>query len=190
MAYLSCQEMKDMGFKRLGRGVKISSKASIYDCQLIELSDHCRIDDYCVISGKVAVGRFCHITPMCLIAGGTPGVYLEDFVTLAYGVKVFAQSDDYSGMSLTNSLIPDKYKKEVRKEVRLGRHVIIGAGSVVLPGVNIAEGCSLGAMSLAKASTAPWGIYAGIPARRIKERSRDLLELEKRFLQEQDSHQA
>lgn len=42
---------------------------------------------------------------MCLIAGGTQGVYLDDYVPLAYGVKIFSQSDDYSGQSMCNSLI-------------------------------------------------------------------------------------
>ena len=31
-------------------------------------------------------------------------------------------------------------------------------------------------------STDPWGIYVGIPAKRIKDRKKDILELEKKFL--------
>ena len=38
-----------------------------------------------------------------------------------------------------------------------------------------------GSMSLINRSTEPWGVYAGIPARRLKERKRDLLELEKKL---------
>jgi galactoside O-acetyltransferase len=55
---------------------------------------------------------------------------------------------------------------------------------MVFPGVAIAEGCSVGAMTLVNKSTQPWGIYLGNPARRVKERKRDLLELEKKFLEE------
>ena len=94
-----------------------------------------------------------HITPMCLIAGGKPGVYFADFCCLAYGVKVFSQSDDYTGGSLTNSCIPRKYKKEIFESVNIEKHVIIGANSVIFPGVNISEGCSIGAMSLLIKST-------------------------------------
>ena len=36
-------------------------------------------------------------------------------------------------------------------------------------------------MSLINRSTEPWGIYAGVPARRIRERSRELLELCREF---------
>ena len=34
----------------------------------------------------------------------------------------------------------------------------------------------MGSMSLVNRSAEPWGIYVGIPARRVKERSRKLLE--------------
>ena len=181
MAYLDHQHLMAMGFKRLGVNVKISDKASIYDADRMEIGDHSRIDDFCVISGSLIVGRYCHITPMCLIAGGAPGINFSDFCTLAYGVKIFAQSDDYSGCTMTNSLIPKKYKREIFASVTIGRHAIIGAGSVVFPGADIAEGCAIGAMTLVTRPTEPWGVYVGIPAYRLKSRRQDLLELEKMF---------
>lgn len=184
MAYLTEQQLRDVGFKSLGRNVKISAKASIYDPQLIEIGDRSRIDDFCVISGRVAIGRNVHVTPQCLVAGGTMGITMEDFSVIAYQVKIFSQSDDYTGLTLTNSTVPVKFKAETRSAVRLCRHVIVGAGSTVFPGVTIAEGCSIGAMSLVNRSTEPWGIYQGTPARRVKERRKDLLELERQYLLE------
>lgn len=187
MAYYSDADLRSMGFKFLGKNVKISDKASIYNFEQIEINDNSRIDDYCVISGRVVIGKFCHITPMCLIAGGIPGVYLQDFSTLAYGVKVFSQSDDYSGATMVNSLVSKKFKKEVYERVEIGRHVIVGASSVIFPGVVVAEGCSVGAMTLVNKSTDPWGIYVGNPARRIKNRKQDLLSLEKEFLKDYEN---
>lgn len=187
MAYLSENQLLAMGFKSVGKGVKISDKASIYNPECIELGDFSRIDDFCVISGNINIGRYVHVTPMCLIAGGVPGVYIHDFCTLAYGVKVFAQSDDYSGSTMVNSLIPKKYKDEIFAKVVLENQVIVGANSTILPGVTISEGCSVGAMTLVNKSTDPWGIYVGNPARRIKERKKDLLELEKQFLKEREA---
>lgn len=186
MSYYSDLELKSIGFKLIGNNVKISSKASIYNPELISIGDNSRIDDFCVISGLVSIGKYCHITPMCLVAGGVMGVVLEDFCTLAYGVKIFSQSDDYGGLSMTNSLIPKKYKCESFEKSVLKRHVIVGAGSIVFPGVVVEEGCSIGSMSLVNKSTAPWGIYVGIPVKRIKERSKKLLEMEKEFLREKD----
>ncbi|MGO2133819.1 MAG: acyltransferase [Marinobacter sp.] len=184
MGYLSESALEELNFRSLGRGVKISDKASIYDADLMDIGDFSRVDDFCILSGKVSLGRYCHVTPMCLIAGGQPGVELRDFCTLAYGVKIFAQSDDYSGETMVNSLIPRKYKREIFAPVRLERQVIVGTNSVILPGVTVAEGCAIGAMTLVAKSTEPWGIYVGSPARWLKARKKDLNELENRFLQE------
>ena len=157
MAYLTNNELISLGFCKIGKNVLISDKAAIYNTKNISLGDHSRIDDFCVISGTVDIGKYVHITPMCLIAGGQKGVVLEDFSTLAYGVKIFSQSDDYSGTTMVNSLIPTKYKDESFAKVIIKRHVIIGAGSTVFPGVTIEEGCSIGAMSLVNTSTIKWG---------------------------------
>lgn len=184
MAYLTQSQLDVLGFKALGKNVKISDKAAIYNPEQIAIGDNSRIDDFCIVSGKVSIGSFCHITPMCLVAGGTPGITLDDFCTLAYGVKIFSQSDDYSGETMVNSLIPKKFKKELFAAVSLGRQTIVGAGATIMPGVHLAEGCSVGAMALLTKSTQPWGIYAGIPAKRLKERKRDLLQLEQQFLRE------
>ncbi|KKO46985.1 hypothetical protein WG68_03380 [Arsukibacterium ikkense] len=185
MAYLTSEQLSASGFKSVGANVKISDKAAIYNPEQISIGNNSRIDDFCIVSGSVTIGDYCHITPMCLLAGGTPGITLEDFCTLAYSVKVFAQSDDYSGQSMVNSLIPKKFKNEFLAPVTLSRQTIIGAGAIILPGVAVAEGCSVGAMSLVTQSTQPWGIYVGIPAKRLKDRKRDLLKLEQQFLNEQ-----
>lgn len=184
MAYYTQEELSKFGFKSLGRNVKISDKASIYNCAQIEIGDDSRIDDFCVISGRVIIGKNVHIAPFCLVAGGTEGVIFEDFSGLAYQVQVFTQSDDYSGKSLTNPTVPSEFKREFKQSISIGKHTIVGAGSVIMPGADLAQGTSVGAMSLVRKPTEPWGIYVGNPAKRIKDRRQDLLELEKRFLKE------
>lgn len=184
MAYLTQQRLAALGFLSLGKNVRVSDKAAIYNPELISIGDNSRIDDFSIVSGKVSIGCFCHITPMCLLAGGAPGITLDDFCTLAYGVKIFAQSDDYSGETMVNSLIPKKFKNEFFAPVLLSRQTIVGAGAIIMPGVHLAEGCSVGAMSLVTKNTQPWGIYVGIPAKRKKDRKRDLLNLEQQFLRE------
>lgn len=184
MAYYTQSELSDMKFKYIGKNVKISDKASIYNCEQIEVGDNSRIDDFCVVSGKIKIGKFIHITPCCLLAGGEKGIIIDDFCATAYGVKIFTQSDDYSGDTMTNSNIPSKYKNEIKKVIHLERHVIVGAGSIIMPGVTLSEGTSVGAMSLVLKSTEEWSIYCGIPAKKIKNRSKNLLLLEQEFLQE------
>ena len=184
MAYYDREELFKLGFNSIGENVKVSRHSKIYNAEKINLGSNSRIDDFCIISGDVTVGRYCHITPMCLVAGGTPGVVLGDFATLAYGTKVFTQSDDYSGRSMVNSLLPRKFKDEHFARVEIQKHSIVGANSTIMPGVTLAEGTAVGSMSLVLSSTSSWGIYAGCPARRIKDRRKDLLELEREFLNE------
>lgn len=178
MAYLTTEQLQTMKFKQLGEGVKISDKAAIYNPELIEIGEHSRIDDFCVLSGKIEIGRHVHLAPFCLLAGGTEGITMEDFSGGAYHVQIFSQSDDYSGRTMTNPTVPAKYKNETKKAIHIGKHVIIGTSSIVFPGVHLAEGCSVGAMTLVNKTTEPWGIYVGNPAKRVKERSRELLKLE------------
>jgi len=184
MTYYQIEQLDAMGFKRLGKNVKISTKASIYNHDQIDIDDNSRIDDFCVLSGKISIGKNVHIAPMCLLAGGQMGIRMEDFSGLAYKVLAFTQSDDYTGETLTNPTVDSKYKSETKASIKLDRHVIIGAASTIFPGVHVAEGCAVGAMTLVNKSTTPWGIYLGNPARRIKSRKKDLLELEKKFNEE------
>ena len=184
MGYLSTEKLIALGLKSLGEKVMISDKASIHDPADIEIGDYSRIDDFCVISGKVTLGRNVTLTVFCNIAGGELGVTLQDFSSLGYGCQVFSQSDDYLGYSLTNPTVPDKYKKEKKAAVLIMRHSIVGACSVIFPGVTLEEGTAVGAMSLVTKSTEPWSVYYGIPAKRQRSRNRHLLEMEKAYLQE------
>lgn len=184
MAWLSRDEIFALGFVEVGEDVRISDRASIYVTKGSCIGDRSRIDDFCVVSGKVDIGKNVHVAVFSNVAGGEPGVVMEDFAGLAYGCHVFTHSDDYSGGSLTNPTVPAKYKKEKKAEVRLGRHVILGTCAIVLPGVLVAEGCSVGAHALVTLSTEPWGIYVGAPAKRLKDRRRDLLKLEAHYVKD------
>lgn len=186
MAFLNEKSLAALGFKYLGANVKISDKASIYNPELIEIGDDSRIDDFCVISGKVTIGKNVHIAVFCNVGGGEVGVTLEDFCGLAYGCHVFAQSDDYSGRTLTNPTVPDKFKNETKLPVYIKRHSIVGVSSVIFPGVTLEEGTSVGAMSLVTKSTDEWSVYFGVPAKRLKTRKRELLDLEKNYTLEKN----
>ena len=74
MAFLSVDQLEQMGFKSLGKDVLISDKASIYNPEQMMVGDYSRIDDFCVVSGRVAIGRNVHIAVFCNVAGGSEGV--------------------------------------------------------------------------------------------------------------------
>jgi acetyltransferase-like isoleucine patch superfamily enzyme len=150
----------------------------------IEIGSNVRIDDFCLLSGRVKIGSHVHVSAYASLCGGDAGIVLEDFVNISERVAVFAKTDDFSGGTLTNPTIPEKYKNVFEAEVILKKHVILGVGSSILPGVTMGEGSVLGAKSFLKKSTEPWSIYAGLPAKRIKDRKKDLLKLERLFLEE------
>ena len=184
MAQLSRQALERMGFASLGQNLLISDRASFYGMSRIELCDDVRIDDFCVVSAGadgISIGRSVHLAVYTSLMGAGR-ITLGDFCNMSSRVAIYSSSDDYSGASMTNPMVPESYKRVHHAAVTLGRHVIIGCGSVVLPGVTLEDGVAVGALSLVKTDCAAFGIYAGNPARRIRERKRDLLELEKQFL--------
>lgn len=175
-SYYTEEELAQLGLASYGTDVRLSRKASLYGISSISIGSHVRIDDYCVLSGKIVIGNYVHINPFSGVFAGDAGVFFEDFANLASRVTIYAVSDDYSGDYLTSPLLPKEVTNIKRSPVHIGQHVIIGTGTSILPGVTIAEGCAIGAMSLVKKDCKPWGIYGGIPCRFIKVRSKKLLD--------------
>lgn len=186
MAWLNDQEVEAMKFAFVGKNVKISSKASFYNCSKIKIGNNSRIDDFCVLSageGGIEIGQNIHIAVYTSLIGKGK-IILKDFSNISSRVSIYSSNDDYSGSAMTNPTIPDKFKNVTSLDVIIGRHVIVGAGSVILPGVQIDDGAVIGAISLVKGNCKAFGIYAGIPSRWIKDRNKDILEVEKLFLSE------
>ena len=183
MAFLAEEAVAALGFARVGRDVKISDRVSIYNPERISIADHVRIDDFCILSagdGGIDLGSYVHIACYASLIGREK-IVLRDFAGLSGRVSVYSSSEDYSGTCLTNPTVPEEYRKPVHGRVLFARHVIVGAGSVILPGVTLGLGASVGALTLVAKDLEPFGIYLGVPARKVGTRAQDLLELEKRL---------
>lgn len=188
-SFYTSDELQSLGLKAFGENVLISRKTSIYMPENIIVGDNVRIDDYCcLVAGKkgITIGSNIHIAFHCIIIGNG-GVFLEDFSGLSSRCSIYSATDDYSGKTLTNPTVPEKYKHVIEGEVHLGRHAIIGTNTTILPNVDIGEGCSVGANSLVNKNLEPWGIYFGSPAKKIKERNKDLLVVEQEYLKEKNN---
>lgn len=183
-SFYSENELAEIGFASYGRNVKISRKASLYFVEKIRIGNHVRIDDFCILSGNIVLGDYIHIAALCGLFAGQCGIKMCDFSAISSKGVIYAESDDYSGEVLTNPMIPSDYRNVIGGRVTIGRHAIIGAGTTVLPDVTIGEGTAVGSMSLVNKSLDDWGIYAGIPCRRIKDRKKDLLRLEQQMYTE------
>jgi acetyltransferase-like isoleucine patch superfamily enzyme len=184
MAMLSQVAIDALGFSSVGVNVQISERASFYGVNRIALGNNVRIDDFCILSAGVAgitVGNHVHIAAYSsLIGAGT--ISLSDFCNISSRVSIYSSNDDYSGTTMTNPTVPKEYTGVTHADVFLGKHVIVGCGSVILPGVTLEDGVAVGALSLVNRRCDAFGIYAGNPARRVKDRKRDLLELEQLFI--------
>lgn len=188
-SFYSQEELTAIGFKSLGQNVHISRKASIYNPEVIRIGNNVRIDDFCVMAGGrgIELGSFIHIGCFSALFGGSE-IVMGDFSTLSARVAIYSESDDYTGFSLTNPMIPNHFKPKYQKgKVILRRHVIVGANSTILPGATLEEGVAVGAHSLVTKDCQTWSVYFGCPAKKRKDRSKRILELEKEFLKEYSS---
>lgn len=175
MGYLSKKELSEIGFKHIGHNVKISEKASIYNPELIEIYDNSRIDDFCLLSGRIVIGEYVHLAAYCNLAGGEKGIFIGNFVGLAYATHVMSQTYDYSGEAMTTPLVSDKYTKVLKKCVTINDYSIIGTNSIIMPGSKISIGTAVGLMSVVYGKTKEWAIYSGNPAVKIRDRSKEIL---------------
>ncbi|MFT4771999.1 MAG: acetyltransferase-like isoleucine patch superfamily enzyme [Cryomorphaceae bacterium] len=181
MAYLSKAELNEMGFANIGENVLISNKCSIYNPHLISVGNNVRIDDFAVISPSnesFEIGNFVHIATHCSLIGRA-SIKMKDFSGLSGRVSIYSSSDDYSGEFMTNPTVPEEYSNVISKPVQLGKHVIVGAGTVILPGVSIGDGSAISALALVNRDIPAGVISGGTPCRTIKPRKTGFLDLGK-----------
>lgn len=179
-SFYSKAELKKLGLKSVGKNVLISRYSRIYNAGDISIGNNVRIDDYCILTGHIEIGSFVHIAAFCGLFG-SKGIILKNFSGLSSRVMIYSASDDYSGEYLTNPTVPLDYKKLIEGEVVLNKHVIIGAACIILPAVVVGDGVAVGSMSLVNKNLDPWTIYAGIPVKRLKDRCRNIVELESKL---------
>lgn len=179
--FYSKAELQSAGFKALGKNVLISKNITIVGVANISIGNDVRIDDFCMLiapgNGYIHIGNNVHIAAYCLLSAGN-GIVLENYSGLSHGVKVYSRTDDYGGDFLTNPTVPDEYTGVIGGVVTISKHVIVGAGTVILPGITIGEGASVGAQSLITKNLEPWFVYFGLPAKKLKKRKKGLLKFE------------
>ena len=151
--------------------VKIYPSAKLIGIEHIEFGHDIIIDDFVFIYAKkrILIGNYVHIAAFTLITGGEE-VMLSDFCGISAGCRIFTATDDFAGPGFGNPTIPEEYRNVQRAPVKLERFAIVGANSVILPGVTLGEGVSVGANSVVTRNLEPWGVYVG--NRRVRERDR------------------
>ena len=179
------KELSEMGI-RFGDNVQIH-RTVLFFGDNIKIGSNVRIDCYSVITSEkpVVLGSNIHIGAGSHIFGAA-GVTIHDFCNLSSRCSFFTASDDYTQGYMTNPTVPDEFKHVTCAPVMLEKHVIIGCGSIIMPGVTLGTGASVGAQSFVNKDVPEFDIVGGTPIRTIGRRNKDrLMEMERTFLADQ-----
>lgn len=177
-------ELMAIGLLEFGEEVLIDRSARLFNPQKIRIGSHVRIDAFAVLAASneaIVIGNNVHLAVAVTLLGNA-GIVIEDFCGLSAHVSVFTSNDDYSGGWLTNPTVPNEFRNVKTAPVVLRRHAIVGAGSVILPGVTLGLGASVGALSLVNKSVPDFMIVAGNPIQRIGYRDRSILDRENELM--------
>jgi galactoside O-acetyltransferase len=174
--YLTAEALASMPFKSLGHDVLIHERVTLVGIENISIGSHVRIDPEVILlaTGPLTIGCYTHISAGVFIAA-KGGFEMKNFANIAHGARIYTTNDDYSGEHLMGPTVPAELLGLNSAAVLMEEHSNLGASAIVLPGVTLAEGSVLGALSLLSTSTEPWTIYGGVPAKPIKERRRDVI---------------
>lgn len=173
-SFYSREELISIGFRKIGENVLVSRLARFYGIEDIEIGHNVRIDDFCILSGQITLGNYIHISAYSALYGKF-GIEMEDYTGLSPRCTLFSASDDFSGNYLIGPMSDKKFTNVTGGKIMIKKYCQLGCSTVVLPSVTINEGVAVGAVSLVINDLEPWKIYAGIPAKYLKNRSKNLL---------------
>lgn len=179
-SFLSQDEIKKIGFKKVGNNCLISRFANFYNVEKIEIGNNVRIDDFCILSGEIKLGSYIHISAYSALYG-SKGIVMKDYSGLSPRTTIYSATDDFSGNFLINPTIPSQFTNVTGGEVVMNRFVQLGANTIVMPNLTIGEGTVTGAFTLVTKTLKSWKIYKGIPASILRERSKKMLYYVNRF---------
>jgi acetyltransferase-like isoleucine patch superfamily enzyme len=168
----------------VGHDVVIDANTKFTRPNLVSIGNHVAIDWGFYCTTALTVGDYVHISPHVAVIGGANAVLnIEDFCFISVGARMICASEQFYGAGLIGPMIPEPFKDNIiQAPIVLQAFSGVCANSVVMPGVVLAQGSILGANSFLKESTQPWTIYAGSPARPIKQRHSDIMKQHAREL--------
>lgn len=118
------------------------------------------------ISTDSAIGDYTYIGYNCLITKATIGRYCS----IADNVSIGPGEHDVKRASTSSLFYKSPYEELTKDEIIIGNDVWIGVNSVIRRGVKIGDGAVIGANSFVNKDVPAFEIYAGTPAKFIKNR--------------------
>lgn len=180
-SFYTAEELCKIGLKQVGENVNISKKASLYSPQKMIFGDNVRVDDFCILSGEINIGSNVHISAGVYLYGNDSPIIIRDHCGISGRSIVYGSSDDFSGKHMIGPMIENNFRNVIKGKVILEKFVQIGAGCIILPGITIGEGSVTGAMTLVNKDLKPWSVYVGSPAKFLKNREKDIIDIAKKL---------
>lgn len=170
--YLAPDELLEIGFRSVGKNIQISRKCSFYKISGY-IGDNVRIDDFCILKGKVNIGSHVHVAAYCMISGAFAPIEIDSFVAIAARASIYSGSDDYASEMLGGAFLPDKYVTVITGPVTIGAGTLVGAHCVILPNVRVGLGASIGSGCVIANDVPDGGMMRG-PRAVLLDRRRDV----------------
>lgn len=164
--YYGSEELRGFGFAAVGDNVQIAKNCTIIGLHNISLGDHVRVDGFCTIvagAGHLNLGRYVHIHTS-VVLGCRGGLDIGDYSGVSHGCQILTASDDFSGRWMTNSNLPAGCTNPKIAPIVIGKHVPVGAGCTITPGVTIGDGAAVLAHSVVSRDLPEWMMCGGTPA--------------------------
>ena len=157
-----------------GENVKIAHNVMFTQPQNVFLGDNVRIDPFSLITCKLRTGNNVHITAYSMLGGKDQWVTMGDWTFIGYGSKLFTASEDYSGKyGPVNEYWGNG--RTFKYDITLNNFSGIASDVMLFPGVELPEGCCIGAKSLVhtKSELDEYKVYVGNPLRHFKDRDKE-----------------
>ena len=133
----------------------------------ITIGRNCRIHRGVIIDthgGDVVIGDNVSLNPYCII-NANGGVTIGKDCRIAAHTAIIA-----SNHSIDDRETAIRHQAMRTDGIVFEDDVWLGAGCRVLDGCRLGHGCVVGAGAVVTSDTDPFGIYVGVPARKIRER--------------------
>lgn len=170
------EELKELGFKSYGKNVLISRFARFYGISNMEIGNNVRIDDFCILSGKIKIGNYVHISAYTALYG-SQGIEIKDYCGCSARSIIYSAMDDFSGEYMIGPMLPKELTNVTGGPVILEKYVQLGANTTVMPDLTIGEGAVTGSCTLVRHNIEPWTVNIGIPSKVLKKRNDSLKKL-------------
>lgn len=160
-------------FISIGKNTFIEKGAKLIPVGGWGVAGHIVIGDNCYIGkgamlipqgGDIVIGDHSSVNPYTILFG-MGGLRIGNYVRIGPRCVIVPQNHNYS----KKDVVIDK-QGMTSKGVVIGDDVWFGTGVTVLDGVTINDGCVFGGGAVVTKDTESYGVYVGVPAKKIKER--------------------